>query len=216
MKYLVNRIGLLTLAVLFMAGTALQAQPADQSDSSNKANVVLNAQSGSKMMINGTSTIHDWEAEVDEFTASVELTQPVADTSFAKIGDYLVGAEVTVPVENIESGKGGMNSKIYGAFDKKKHPTITYKLEKASLASEKPNTENTIVLNTSGKLTMHGTTKPVDMKVTVERLADGKYKFSGEKKLNMTEYKMDPPSAVFGTIKAGEEVTVKFDLVASK
>lgn len=38
------------------------------------------------------------------------------------------------------------------------------------------------------------------------------FNFGDQKKLNMRDYKMEPPTAMMGTIKVGEEVTIDFDL----
>jgi hypothetical protein len=40
--------------------------------------------------------------------------------------------------------------------------------------------------------------------------------FAGAYKLNMTEYEMEPPTAMFGQIVTGEEVEIKFDLTVNK
>jgi hypothetical protein len=46
-------------------------------------------------------------------------------------------------------------------------------------------------------------------------LPNGDLQFSASKKIKMTEYKMEPPTAMMGTIKVGDEVTVNFDITVT-
>jgi hypothetical protein len=50
----------------------------------------------------------------------------------------------------------------------------------------------------------------------VKTISDHDIKFSGSYTLKMTDFKMSPPTAMMGTIKVGNEVTIKFDLTLSK
>jgi hypothetical protein len=43
-------------------------------------------------------------------------------------------------------------------------------------------------------------------------LANGDVQIIGSRKLNMKDFNMVPPTAMMGTIKVGEEVTVNFNL----
>jgi hypothetical protein len=54
----------------------------------------------------------------------------------------------------------------------------------------------------------------VELAVTLERLADGMIKFSGEEEMKMTDYGIEPPAPkILGMspIKTGDEVTLKFE-----
>lgn len=172
----------------------------------------------STMTIEGTSTIHDWEADVEKIQASIKMdttalkTEPKASpvTSFS----------LTVPVKSIESGKGGMNRKIYGALKDDKHPNITFELTSTELIQSNAQATNgsgaNFQLMATGKLTIAGTTNEVSFPVDAYIQDGDTYKFTGNYELNMKDYEVDPPSAVFGTIKSGEVVTIFFDLYFSK
>ena len=71
-------------------------------------------------------------------------------------------------------------------------------------------------VDAAGKLTVAGVTKDVAFPVEGKLVSDGKMTFAGAYKLNMTEYDMEPPSAMFGQIVTGEEVEIKFELVVIK
>jgi polyisoprenoid-binding protein YceI len=67
-----------------------------------------------------------------------------------------------------------------------------------------------------GDLTMNGVTNVIMLSVIGKNLPGGDMRFSGSRGLKMTDYKMKPPTAMMGTVKVGDEVTVKFDLTFGK
>jgi polyisoprenoid-binding protein YceI len=157
-----------------------------------------------KMSVVGSSTLHEWESEV----AKVE-----SKGSFTLENNKLTGIKdvtVKIVVTSIKSTKGKtMDNKTYEAFDSDKNPNITYKLTSAKITGSGP--EYTVAA--TGSLTMAGTTKPIDMTAKGKVLANGDVQIVGTHKLNMKDYKMVPPTAMMGTIKVGEEVEVKYDVI---
>jgi polyisoprenoid-binding protein YceI len=65
---------------------------------------------------------------------------------------------------------------------------------------------------TTGTLTILGKEKVVAMKIDAARLNDGKATAEGEETLLMSEFGIKPPSFMFGTMKVGDAVKVKFNL----
>ena len=43
-----------------------------------------------------------------------------------------------------------------------------------------------------------------------------KITFSGEKELKMTDFNVTPPTAMFGAIKSGDDITIKYDVVFTR
>lgn len=163
------------------------------------------------MQIKGTSTIHDWSCDVQELIMDVSF-------AFSETPESPVQAlSLTVPVKKIESGKGGMNKKIYEALKEKNHPNITFKLTTSKLATTGTNGNDSgwqMVVN--GILNIAGTSREVSIPVVGSVFEDGTYKFAGSYEINMKDYGVDPPSAMFGTIKSGELVIVSFELFFAK
>ncbi|MGE0588385.1 MAG: YceI family protein [Cyclobacteriaceae bacterium] len=152
-----------------------------------------------KVTVAGTSTLHDWESDVTKVEWSGTIT-----TEGGKI-TQVNNVTVRIPVESIKSTKGRiMDSKTYEAFNSEKNPYITYKLQHAELNGD--------LINANGQLTMAGATKAIPLKVKTTVGSNEEIRFSGSYEMKMTDYKMEPPTAVMGTIKVGDAVTVKFDL----
>jgi len=152
-----------------------------------------------KVTIDGTSSLHDWTSTASK--VDWKGTVRVEGGKLKEVKDVTV----TIPVTSIKSTKGKtMDNKTYEAFKSDKNPNITYKLTNVTL-----NGNN---LSANGSLTMAGASKAVAFNVAGKILPSGEVQFTGSHKFNMTDFKMDPPTAVMGTIKVGPEVTVKFEL----
>ncbi|WP_157939490.1 YceI family protein [Gracilimonas amylolytica] len=152
----------------------------------------------SKVVIDGTSNVHDWESEAEQFSGNATIE--IEEDSLISISDL----QFNVVVDGIKSGKGGMDSKTYDALDKKKYPNITFVLSEVTSINDSS-------LSATGDLTISGVTKSIQMDVEYEIQPDGSVLFKGTQNINMKDYDVDPPKAMFGAIKAGEEVDVIFD-----
>lgn len=161
-----------------------------------------------KMTISGTSTLHDWEAPVNKVYAKGDVT--LNNNELQSVNSMYVEAEI----KSIKSAKGeSMDDKIYDALDADKYYKITYNLSKVK-SIEKSGSEWNV--NTSGNLTISGVTQSIDMTVKAKVLPNGDVEFNGSKKIKMSNYKVDPPSAMLGMIKCGDEVTVSFAVTLKK
>ncbi len=160
----------------------------------------MDIQPESRLWVEGTSTIHDWKMTVGEFGGSITATA------------HQVGAvEVTVPVKQLEADNGTMNKKAYKALKADKHPNISYRLTAADLNDA---ANGTFEVESNGELTIAGVTKSVTFTVKGEKLADGKFRYTGSTPVKMSDFDVDPPSAMLGTIKTGDKVVVHFNVVA--
>lgn len=158
-----------------------------------------------KGFVEGTSSLHDWKSDITKIEWKGTLS--VENNSVKSVKS----AEVTIPVTGIKSTKGKiMDNKTYDAFLFEKNPTITFVL---SSAHPTINTAGVTTLDASGYLTMAGTTKAVKLTASTKLMSNGDVQLTLSKKIKMTEFKMEKPTAMMGTITVGDEVTVSFDLV---
>jgi polyisoprenoid-binding protein YceI len=161
-------------------------------------------ESSSKIWVEGTSTIHDWECEVGQFAGSV--TADAAEAGFAS----LTATSLAVPVQGIDCDNGTMNGKLRDALGS---TPVRYDLASADVGEV--GADGWFTINTTGRLTIAGATQPVEMSVKAKALDGNRFRFVGQHALKMTDYGVDPPTAMFGTLKTGDEVTVHFDATVS-
>ena len=172
-------------------------------------NISLSAQSNFNLKdftvtIAGTSTLHDWVSDVTKVKTTAKLN--FQDDKLLEINVL----EVSIPVKGIVSTKGSiMDNKTYNALKSKEHPNISFTLSSASV---KPLNSNTVKVNAQGQLTIAGVSKKVSLSATGTQYSSGAIEFKGVKTLNMTHYGVAPPTAVMGTIKTGEEVTINYSI----
>ena len=91
----------------------------------------------------------------------------------------------------------------YNSLKTDKHKQITFQLTSAKVNAK------TIIC--SGNLTVAGFTKPIEVEVAYEE-RNGVLYCKGAQKIKMTDYNVEPPTFMFGSIKTGNEITVSFDV----
>lgn len=157
-------------------------------------------ESNTKVSVDGTSTVHDWTMEAEEFDGTADVT--IENNALQSINSL----SFNVPVKSLKSGKSSMDDNAYEALKVENHPTIKYQFR--SMDNVKVD-GSTTTMDTKGLLTVGGVSKIVNMKVTAD--ASNGITFKGDITFKMSVFEIDPPTAVFGTIKTGDEITIKFN-----
>lgn len=154
------------------------------------------------VMVDGTSNIHDWTIEAKN-TGGV-LSVKFSDGNLAQI-DKL---EFSVVAESLVSGKSAMDKNTYKALNTDTYKNITYKLDKVN--SIEKSAGNIYKVKTTGCLTIAGVKNNISLNFDLSS-SSNQLVLTGQYKLNMNDYKIEAPTAMFGTIKTGENVVVKFE-----
>jgi polyisoprenoid-binding protein YceI len=161
----------------------------------------------SQIFIAGTSNVHDWKSEATKAEASGAMTIEAATLKSIK------SLTVTIPVGGIKSTKGSiMDKKTWSALQKDKHPNITYNLTKVNNLSKNGDSYD---IKTTGNLTIAGETRSIEMTVKGKVIGND-IQFEGSKKMKMTDFKIDPPTALMGTMKTGDDITISFYVKLTK
>jgi polyisoprenoid-binding protein YceI len=174
-----------------LAGSYLQAQNTFQVEPS------------SEMVIKGTSSIHDWTSEVETVKGKGMLM--IESGNLKKVSDL----NISIPVKSIKSGKNAMDKNTYEALKAEDHPEIKFNL--LSLQDMVGNK-----ITATGEITIGGSTKKTELTASYDVKEDGKIALKGEKSLKMSEFNIDPPTAMFGTIKTGDEITIEYNLILTR
>ena len=189
---LVNKIIPALIITLFL-GFTLQAQ---------QLSFALAAESS--ITIEGTSTFHDWTAKVGEFAGTLALSKPFDAAKDKKLAVDKV--ELSFQAESIDGGRGAaMNKKIRGALKSSEHPAITFSIAESQtlkLVDGK--------LTVAGALPMAGVTKDVSLELAAK--PDEPMAFTAKYPMKLSTFEIEPPSAMFGQIVTGDDITIVFDL----
>ncbi|MFT6997757.1 MAG: polyisoprenoid-binding protein YceI [Cryomorphaceae bacterium] len=175
----------LLISLSLLLGVALSAQEYTVSPSS-------------KVSVVGTSTIHDWESEVENVRGSA--TFEMENGMVISIPQMAI----TIKAESIESGKSKMNSITYESLKTKKFHNILFELSEVKQIAG-----NKVIV--AGDLMISGMKRNVSVQGIVESEGNT-ITITGAKKIDMTEFDIEPPSAMFGAIQVGKDVNILFTL----
>ena len=167
--------------------------------------VRMNLAPASSIRVEGTSNVHDWHAASSEITATIQVAPPIGAS--AKVASVAL----TLPVRSLKSGKGGLDKNLYKALNADANPTITFVMKTYNAT---PSGESYAAVIT-GDLTVNGVTKEVKAEATMS--ADGKdaMRAVGNVAMKMTDFGVKPVTALLGTIRTADAITVKFDLAGT-
>lgn len=155
--------------------------------------------------IHGTSNMHDWVLHAGQVDVKASITTAEDDGTW-----NLSALTVEIPVEQIKSEKGSiMDKKTKKALMAEEHPVIRFTLPNATVLT--PGRTNYI----QGTLKIAGVSKTIDLAVAVNQTSSGELVCTGKKDLKMTDFKIDPPTALMGAMKTGDDISVKFSVTIS-
>lgn len=162
-------------------------------------------QEKSRLWIEGRSNVNQFNCRAERYNTSVT-------TSENQNGQLDV--EVDISVSGFECGKRRMNRDLYEALMAEQYPNISFEYkETRSMSYNEYQDRYTLVV--TGNLTVAGHTKKIEFPMEAYVLEDGTLQASGQTTLRMTDYNVDPPTAMLGLVKVDDLLTVHFELFAS-
>lgn len=198
----VNSISNMLTALFLFGCLSVFAQPGVDMEVKSNITALACDTSTSNFIILGSSSLHDWEMVSNSCKGVMELDlngKPLAINSI----------RINVKVTSLKSGKNIMDKKCYDALKFEGHPDIIYNLSQiTSLKSEGANQYSALF---EGTLNIAGIVKPVKIDVTLKR-NDNHIAIEGAKDLKMSDFGVEPPRALLGTLKTGNDITINFNL----
>lgn len=159
----------------------------------------LSFQPGSRVWVQGTSTVRSWRCE----TTQVEGSAQAATTDLSQLRS-VPGGQVTLSVASLDCRNQTMNGHMRRALKSDEAPTLHFRATGIEVSGG--------AAKMQGELTMAGTTRPVTFEGTVAN-EDGALRVRGTKQIVMTEWGVRPPSLMMGTMKVNPAATIGFDVV---
>lgn len=168
---------------------------------------------GSTLTITGTSTIHDWTSKVNEINGTYLFKENILDKKLPKSGSIVNQVIMEIPVKSIESPRGAtMDNKTYNALKSEEHPNITFDVTQDKIESITNPTAGSFRLSVTGNLNIAGYTREISLTLDSQKFGQDSLKFKGSFPIDMVTYEIEPPTAMFGQIKTGKDVTIDFEL----
>ncbi|WP_421811590.1 YceI family protein [Flagellimonas sp.] len=192
-----HRQSLLKVVILWIAFTIVPLTISAQSFSLNNGE--------GEVTVTGTSTLHDWEEVAEQKSGSITVDNT---GELPKI----TSLKFVVEAESLKSGKGAMDKNTYKALETKDHKQIVFEFKSMKSISPITATSNKYKVVAMGNLTIAGSTNSIELPFNLN-INGGKVLLEGKKALKMTDYNIDPPKALLGTITTGDEIEVHYNTV---
>ena len=153
----------------------------------------------STLTVLGTSSLHDWHVVAEKQNGKITFKN-------LENGDVAT-CTLEVISESLKSGKSSMDKNTYKALKTDKYKTISFSLVEVKEIVKKGNGK--FLVKAVGDLTITAVKKRIPLEFNLET-SNGKITLAGEKQIKMTDFNVDPPKALLGTITTGNEITIKF------
>ena len=166
----------------------------------------------SELWIEGTSTVNSFECEAEKLEFDYDVPHVIEGSGFT-----VPGVSLLVPVRQLDCQNRRMNRDLQNALQADDHPDIRLDVFRVELVPEaRADVEEAghPMVRIHGVMTLAGSSR--DVVIDLDGWLDEELRLHGVGTLDvkMTDFGVDPPTALFGLVKAHDDITIRFHLMA--
>ncbi len=200
--------------------------------SAEVARTVFTIAPESSIRLSGTATLRDWHCANTHVEGHIELSRTMKEVSafFLQLKTNNVShidlaemysgtnaparAVIEADIGNIDCGNRIMESDLGKALRVAEAPRISYRFSRLAGISilEPENEPAALVLHTEGDLSLAGVTRRILVDAHITEEHGGHLSLKAESRFHMSDFDVEPPTTLFGIIKAHDPVWVAFSL----
>lgn len=181
---------------------------------------------GSVLRLDGTHNHGRWHCEAREFAGAfrADMTREALRAALARAdaGDAAGAggesawpslpphAQLRVPVKGFDCGNPKMERDLRRSLRAKEFPLILFDLHGVSSARTRGAGDYAVEIE--GALRLAGVERSVTLALKIVRAGPDRYRVTAALPVKMTDFEIAPPVALFGLIRASDELTINFDL----
>jgi polyisoprenoid-binding protein YceI len=169
----------------------------------------------SKLSLAGSSNVHDWDCSSSQFQADVTVDSTLLVLPVMTVSKPITHVSVTIPVRSLKCGHDKMDANMYKALKADQYPQIEYTLASYEVNRTESGTDR-FTATTTGDLTVSGKTIRVQIPITAVRTASGSMTGEGTVALKMTDFGINPPTALLGTLRTKDDIRISFKVNLDK
>lgn len=169
----------------------------------------------SRLWFEGSSNVNEFECNAANYSGEASLPGYEDPSSLLNMNNELLSVKVEIEVDSIDCGKRKMNSDLREALKADSFPEITFLFEEAELLSEPQSIDDAFEVQVYGQLTVAGNTREISFTSEAYYQSRQRVRATGQTTIKMTDFGVEPPTALMGLIRADDELTVNFDLIAT-
>ncbi|HEX8170449.1 MAG TPA: YceI family protein [Thermoanaerobaculia bacterium] len=121
--------------------------------------------------------------------------------------------QLRVPVSALRCGNRQMERDMYRALRSAEYPMIEFRFTNLVGAVNHDIDARSYHATIAGVLSLAGASRTVTLQVSAERLARDRLRLRARLPLRMTDFRVTPPTALLGMVKAKDELVVEFELI---
>jgi len=182
----------------------------------------------SELVLQGSSNVAPWRCSGKTLDGRMEVAAPLSRINHLidRIEDGNVATltaqtatfpqptfQLVVPVHTIRCGNRQMERDMYRALRSDAHPAIEFRFAQLVGGIHHDIDDGTYRAKIAGTLSLAGARRDVTVDVEAQRIARDRFRLRARLPLRMTDFRITPPTALFGMVKAKDDLIVHFDLV---
>lgn len=162
----------------------------------------LQFDSSGTIQVLGSSNVRNWSCTVNQLAGTME-----AELDGQRLTS-VDGVRVSIPVQGLNCGNSQLTSKVREILSEGNNSLIRFTLSNAEVS------QNQVLAN--GTVSVAGGTRSTRITATAAAADNGRIRLTGEVPLKMSDFGIDPPTAVLGTLRSDDDVTVRFDVTVHR
>ncbi len=159
---------------------------------------------------------------VPENMQGLKFLAPVLENAIDRIEDGEVARwkgfpqptfQMRVPVNTLRCGNGRMERDMYRALRSEAYPAIEFRFQELIGGVNHDIDAGRYHAKIAGVLSLAGQSRRIAVDVVPQRVDRQRFRLRATLPLRMTDFRITPPTALFGAVKAKDELMVQFDLL---
>ena len=214
-----RKVSLLLLLAVTLAAPAV----AEESTS-------LFAAPASQLVLEGSSNVAPWRCTGSSFDGRMDVAAPLSHINYiidriedGNIAPFMANPSsarfpqpafrLRVPVASLRCGNAKMERDMSRALRAAEYPSIEFRFTNLIGGVDHDIDAGKYRAKIAGVLSLAGSARNIRLDVEAQRIARNRFRLRARLPLKMTDFQIEPPAALFGAIRAKDELTVTFDLV---
>jgi YceI-like domain len=170
--------------------------------------------SDSRLWLEGSSNVRDWTCSATSMEALIDMDARTMDSQDLQVvARSIRSVNVKVPVRMLKCGDRHMEANMYHALKAPAPPAMSYIVAKFDAIPQIA--ADGISMEVTGRLSMAGVERSVQMTVATERMRDGTRRARGSVPILMTDFGITPPRPWMGILRTADKVLVQFEIFVS-
>lgn len=193
-------------------------------------NTILFASPASQLVLEGSSNVAPWRCKGTTLEGRMDVATPLARINHLidRIEDGnivpLIANPATarfpqpafrlrVPVTALRCGNAKMERDLVRSLRGDEFPSIDFRFTELVGSVNHDIDGRSYHAKIAGVLSLAGASRTIRLDVEAQRIAPNAFRLRARLPMKMTDFRITPPTALFGAIKARDDLAVRFDLV---